>query len=105
MNIQIDDAACDELALRSRGTPRIANRFLKRVRDYALVKGDGTITLDIARNALEKQMLMEMDSELIQGAKLNVEYAVKVTNNSEKEYVIIVIRKNEEEVISTNLEI
>ena len=48
----IDDAGGAEIARRSRGTPRIANRLLRRVRDYADVKGDGRITLDIARRAL-----------------------------------------------------
>ena len=57
---EIDDEALLEIASRSRGTPRIANRLLKRVRDYALVKGDGTITLDIARNALEKLEIDEL---------------------------------------------
>ena len=41
-----------EIASRSRGTPRIANRFLKRVRDFAQVKGNGEITLDVANDAL-----------------------------------------------------
>lgn len=50
----IDDAAAVELATRSRGTPRIANRLLKRVRDYALVMGDGTMTLEITKFALDK---------------------------------------------------
>ena len=54
LNSPIDDDAAVELALRSRGTPRIANRLFKRVRDYALVVGDGLITLDIARMALDK---------------------------------------------------
>ena len=57
---EIDDEALLEIASRSRGTPRIANRLLKRVRDYALVKGDGTITLDIAQNALEKLEIDEL---------------------------------------------
>jgi holliday junction DNA helicase RuvB len=48
----IDTAGAQEIANRSRGTPRIANRLLRRVRDYAEVKGDGTITQDIARKAL-----------------------------------------------------
>src|SRR3989338_9917794 len=47
-----DDGAC-EIAKRSRGTPRVANRFLKRVRDFAEVKGDGRIDIDAAKNALE----------------------------------------------------
>ena len=53
LEVAIDDEGALEIASRSRGTPRIANRLLKRVRDYAQVKGDGTITLEIARNALE----------------------------------------------------
>src|SRR3954464_2511460 len=47
-----------EIASRSRGTPRIANRLLRRVRDYAQVRGDGVVTLDIARKALD---LFEVD--------------------------------------------
>ena len=54
LGLSIDKDAAEELAKRSRGTPRIANRFLKRVRDYAIVLGDGNITLEIARTALEK---------------------------------------------------
>jgi Holliday junction DNA helicase RuvB len=48
----MDDAGGFEIARRSRGTPRIANRLLRRVRDYADVKGSGRITLDIANKAL-----------------------------------------------------
>ena len=54
MNIDIEEKASSEIARRSRGTPRIANRLLKRVRDYASVLGDGNITLDIAKTALKK---------------------------------------------------
>ena len=54
LGINIDKEAAEELAKRSRGTPRIANRFLKRVRDYVIVLGDGNISLEIARTALEK---------------------------------------------------
>ena len=50
--VPIDDKAATEIALRSRGTPRIANRMLKRVRDYAEVKAGGHISRDIAREAL-----------------------------------------------------
>lgn len=50
----IEEDAAIELARRSRGTPRIANRLLKRVRDFAQVMGDGTITLDITKMALDK---------------------------------------------------
>ena len=52
MNAPIDPEGSMEIARRSRGTPRIANRLLRRVRDYADVKGDGQITLDIAQRAL-----------------------------------------------------
>ena len=54
----IDDAAAAEIARRSRGTPRIANRLLRRVRDYAQVRADGHITLDVAHAALK---LLEVD--------------------------------------------
>ena len=58
LDVEIDDAAADEIARRSRGTPRIANRILKRVRDVAQVKHDGAITSNVAREALE---LLEVD--------------------------------------------
>ena len=54
LSVTIDDAASREIALRSRGTPRIANALLRRVRDFAQVMGDGHIDLDIARYALNK---------------------------------------------------
>lgn len=54
LEINIEPEAADEIAKRSRGTPRIANRLLKRVRDYALVLGNGNITLEIAKIALSK---------------------------------------------------
>ena len=60
LEIDIDEDASTEIAKRSRGTPRIANRLLKRVRDYALVLGDGNITLDIAKLALNKLEIDEL---------------------------------------------
>lgn len=54
LNTTIDDDAAHELAKRSRGTPRIANRLFKRVRDFAQVLGDGNINLEIAKIALDK---------------------------------------------------
>ena len=60
LNINIDDDAADEIAMRSRGTPRIANRILKSVRDYALVLGDGDITLKLAKTALNKLEIDEL---------------------------------------------
>jgi len=56
--IPIDPEAAVEIARRARGTPRVANRLLKRVRDYAQVKADGTISLPVAREALQ---LLEID--------------------------------------------
>jgi Holliday junction DNA helicase RuvB len=53
LGVSIVGEAATEIALRSRGTPRIANRLLKRVRDFAQVRGDGIITHELARSALE----------------------------------------------------
>lgn len=58
LQVEIDDGGAKELARRSRGTPRLANRILKRVRDFAQVKYDGSITEEIARTALD---LMDVD--------------------------------------------
>jgi len=70
LGIQIDSHAADEIARRSRGTPRIANALLRRVRDFAQVKGDGRVNLDITRYALEALNidtfgLDEMDNKLL----------------------------------------
>jgi len=59
LNVQIDDDAAASLSKRSRGTPRIANRLLKRVRDYAQIRFDGIITKDVVDSTLD---LMEIDS-------------------------------------------
>jgi Holliday junction DNA helicase RuvB len=58
LGIHLDRSAAVEIASRSRGTPRIANRLLRRVRDYAQVKADGVLTRDVANSALE---LYEVD--------------------------------------------
>ena len=58
LGVQMDEGAGREIAQRSRGTPRIANRLLRRVRDYAQVRADGVITRDVARAALQ---LLEVD--------------------------------------------
>lgn len=60
LGVEIDETAAMEIARRSRGTPRIANRLLKRVRDYAAVLGDGEITLKIAKLALNKLEIDEL---------------------------------------------
>ncbi len=65
LNILIDDDAALEIARRSRGTPRIANRLLKRVRDYSLVLGDGDVNLEIAKIALNKLDIDEIGLDAI----------------------------------------
>ena len=57
-DVEMDETAAYEIARRSRGTPRIANRLLKRVRDYAQVIGNGQISLSLAQQALE---LLQVD--------------------------------------------
>ena len=70
IDISIDDDAAHEIALRSRGTPRIANALLRRVRDFAMVKGEGHIDLDITRIALQalnidSRGLDQMDNKIL----------------------------------------
>jgi len=70
LEVKIDEEGASEIARRSRGTPRVANRLLRRVRDYAQIRGDGTITVDTARKALEMlnvdhEGLDEMDKKLL----------------------------------------
>ena len=70
LQVSISDAACDEIARRSRGTPRIANGLLRRVRDFAQVKGNGSIDLKIAQVALgslniDSYGLDEIDNKIL----------------------------------------
>lgn len=60
LNIKIDKASSLEIARRSRGTPRIANRLLKRVRDYAMVIGNGVVSLEITKHALNRLEIDEI---------------------------------------------
>ena len=60
LGVEIDEESAIEIARRSRGTPRIANRLLKRVRDYAVVMGDGKIDLKIAKHALNQLEIDEL---------------------------------------------
>jgi holliday junction DNA helicase RuvB len=60
LKIPITADGADEIARRSRGTPRIVNRLLRRVRDYAVVKGDGTITREITASALQMMQIDEL---------------------------------------------
>ena len=70
LDVSIDDDAAHEVALRSRGTPRIANALLRRVRDFAMVKGEGHIDLEITRIALaalniDSRGLDQMDNKIL----------------------------------------
>ena len=70
LKVEISDEAALEIALRSRGTPRVANSLLRRVRDFAMVKGSGNIDVEIARYALEalnidKFGLDEIDNKIL----------------------------------------
>lgn len=65
LGIAIDDEGALEIASRSRGTPRIANRLLKRARDFAEVMGNGTITVDTAKIALGRMEIDELGLDLI----------------------------------------
>lgn len=65
LNVNIDDEGAAEIASRSRGTPRIANRFLKRVRDFAQVKYDGKITVEVAQAALKNMEVDELGLDMI----------------------------------------
>lgn len=78
LDVQIDDKASEEIARRSRGTPRIANRLLKRVRDYASVLGNGDIDLKITKLALNKLEIDELGLDEIDRKLLDtmiVQYA------------------------------
>jgi Holliday junction DNA helicase RuvB len=70
LNVGIDEESLDEMAKRSRGTPRVANRMLKRIRDFSQVKGNGNIDLEITREGLEalgvdELGLEELDRDII----------------------------------------
>ena len=70
LNVPIDSAGANEIARRSRGTPRIANALLRRIRDFAQIKGDGTINREISRYGLEALNvddggLDEMDNKIL----------------------------------------
>lgn len=65
LGIPLTGDASDEIALRSRGTPRIANRLMKRVRDFAQVQGDGMVTPEITREALQRLQVDPMGLDLI----------------------------------------
>ncbi|WP_039765444.1 MULTISPECIES: Holliday junction branch migration DNA helicase RuvB [unclassified Caldicellulosiruptor] len=65
LKCDIDDRACVEIAKRSRGTPRVANRLLKRIRDFAMVKYDGIITCEVAVEGLEMFEVDELGLDIV----------------------------------------
>lgn len=69
LGVKVEDEGAYEMARRSRGTPRLANRILKRVRDFAEVKYDGIITKEVAENALE---LLEVDKYGLDNSDRNI---------------------------------
>lgn len=69
LGVGIDDEGALEIAKRSRGTPRLANRLLKRVRDFAQVEGDGAIDYDVAKTALDR---LEVDSMGLDNTDRNI---------------------------------
>ena len=75
LDMPIDDDAAEELAKRSRKTPRIANRLFKRVRDFALVNGDSVITKDITMSSLEKLHVDQYGLD-----QIDIEYLTSLIN-------------------------
>ena len=75
LNLEIEDDAAYEIAKRSRKTPRIANRLLKRVSDFALVNGDGVISLDIVKTSLKRLKIDESGLD-----STDIEYIMSIIN-------------------------
>ncbi len=67
--LELENDSAEEMARRSRGTPRIANRFVRRLRDFAQIDGDGTLTLKIAQNGLKR---LKVDSEGLSQMDLDI---------------------------------
>ncbi|MCG0314725.1 MAG: Holliday junction branch migration DNA helicase RuvB, partial [Calditerricola sp.] len=65
LGVRLEEDGAREIARRARGTPRVANRLLKRVRDFAMVSGDGVITGAVARDALERMQVDPMGLDAI----------------------------------------
>ena len=78
LGVRIDEAGAYQIASRSRGTPRIANRLLKRVRDFAQVEGDGAIDAQMARQSLDKMEVDELGLDSVDKKLLNA--IIKVYN-------------------------
>ena len=73
LNIEIDDDAAEEIAGRARGTPRVANRLLRRIRDFAQVRSNGVIDIDIAKYGLEA---LEVDEKGLDRVDRNLLYCI-----------------------------
>ncbi|MEN0060990.1 MAG: Holliday junction branch migration DNA helicase RuvB [Myxococcota bacterium] len=73
LGVELTEAGCRELARRSRGTPRVANRLLRRVRDFAQVEGDGRVDEAVAGSALER---LDIDDEGLDGMDRKILYAI-----------------------------
>ena len=102
LNIQIDKNAAEEISRRSRGSPRVANRLLRRVRDWVQVKRDGKITLDATEEALknhgiDKMGLDNVDRKVItvmhesfNGGPVGIE-SIAATLNEEPDTIVDVV--------------
>ncbi|MDF1526305.1 MAG: Holliday junction branch migration DNA helicase RuvB [bacterium] len=70
LDVELSGDAADEIAMRSRGTPRVANRLLRRARDFAQVQAEGVITLEVARHTLERLQIDEVGLDALDRAVL-----------------------------------
>ena len=70
LKVELADKAADEISRRSRGTPRVANRLLRRARDFAQVEGDGVVTLEVARHTLQRLAIDEVGLDSLDRAVL-----------------------------------
>ena len=70
LDVELSGDAADEIAMRSRGTPRVANRLLRRARDFAQVQAEGIITLEVARHTLERLQIDEVGLDALDRAVL-----------------------------------
>ncbi|MFK7928256.1 MAG: Holliday junction branch migration DNA helicase RuvB [Myxococcota bacterium] len=76
LDLELTEEGCTELAQRARGTPRIVNRLLRRVRDFAQIDGDGTIDADLARTALDR---LEVDAAGLDKMDRRILHAIAIT--------------------------
>jgi len=72
LKVEIDESGCHQIARRSRGTPRVANRLLRRIRDFAQVRGDGRITENLAKDSLDRLDVDELGLDDMDKRIINV---------------------------------